>query len=185
MPNGRIHVDFLGPEDHGLTGRLGLTGAPGRWRPGLDSASDDLVRDDLLRLRDYYGARVLVTLLEEFEMKRLAIPELLPMARKVRLRSLWFPVPDVSVPSDLKATAVLVNRIVTHLSRGDTIVVHCRGGLGRSGTIAACCLVALGRAPRDAIRAVRAARQGAIEVQAQEDFVYRFASSPTAGDDSA
>ena len=71
-----IRVDFLAPESHGLPGRLGLTIAPGKWRPGLDHASDTLVRDDLLRLRDFYGAKVLVTLLEEFEMKKLAIPEL-------------------------------------------------------------------------------------------------------------
>ena len=75
-----IRVDFLAPESHGLPGRLGLTIAPGKWRPGLDHASDTLVRDDLLRLRDFYGAKLLVTLLEEFEMKKLAIPELLSTA---------------------------------------------------------------------------------------------------------
>ena len=75
MPDNSIHVDFLAPESHGLPGRLGLTIAPGKWRPGLDHASDTLVRDDLLRLRDFYRTKVLVTLLEEFEMRKLAIPE--------------------------------------------------------------------------------------------------------------
>jgi len=170
-----IRVDFLAHDSHGLPGRLGLTIAPGKWRPGLDHASDTLVRDDLLRLRDFYGAKVLVTLLEAFEMKKLAIPELLPTARRLRLRSLWFPIPDVTAPSDLEGAGRLVDAIVDAMSAGETVVVHCRGGLGRSGTIAACCLVAGGRAPVEAIELVRSARPGAVEVRDQEAFVERFA----------
>src|SRR5512137_1797030 len=178
MPDSSIRVDFLPPESHGLPGRLGLTIAPGKWRPGLDHASDALVRDDLARLRDQYGAKVLVTLLEEFEMKRLAIPELLPVARRMRFRVLWFPIPDVTAPADLPATAKLVGQIVDALTVGETVVVHCRGGLGRSGTIAACTLVATGRGPQEAIAMVRAARPGAVEVREQEEFVARFARTP-------
>ena len=183
MPDGSIHVDFIAPAAHGLPGRLGLTIAPGKWRPGLDSASDTLVRDDLLRLRDFHGAKVLVTLLEKFEMKRLAIPELLSVAEGLGIRSVWFPIPDVSVPSDLVATADLVDEILASMSRGNTVVVHCRGGLGRSGTIAACCLVTRGRPPADAIRLVRKARPGAVEAESQEEFVNRFARPRATGAD--
>jgi protein-tyrosine phosphatase len=175
MPDGLIRVVFVAPDAHGLPGRLGLTIAPGKWRPGLDHTSDTLVRDDLLRLRDFYGAKVLVTLLEEFEMQKLAIPELLTTARRLRLRTLWFPIPDVSVPSDLDGAVTLVDGIVERMSRGETVVVHCRGGLGRSGTIAACCLVTRGRSSTEAIRMVRSARPGAVEVESQVDFVAGFA----------
>lgn len=173
-----IHVDFLSQNSHGLPGRLGLTVAPGRWRPGLDARSDSLVRDDLVCLRDHHGVRLLVTLLEDFEMRVLAIPELLPTAKRLRLGSIWFPIPDVSVPSDLDATAHVVGKILDRMSEGKTVVVHCRGGIGRSGTIAACCLVARGRKPADAIKLVRASRPGAVEVQEQEEFVKRFARRP-------
>jgi protein-tyrosine phosphatase len=73
----------------------------------------------------------------------------------------------------MDATVVLVGAIVGHMTRGETVVVHCRGGLGRSGTIAACVLVARGRAPREAIHLVRNARPGAVEVADQEEFVAR------------
>jgi hypothetical protein len=176
VPSGPIQVDFLPRAAHGLRGALGLTIAPGRWRPGLDPASDTLVRDDLRRLRDDLGAEVLVTLLEELEMRRHGISSLLPAARRMRLESIWFPIPDVSIPASVDDTAVVVDQVLGHVSGGRTVVVHCLGGLGRSGTIAACCLTRLGREPREAIELVRAARPGAVEVPSQVDFVARFAA---------
>jgi len=173
MPDAPIHVDFLDLDSHGLPGRLGLTVAPGRWRAGLDSASDTLVRDDLLQLRDVHGAKVLVTLLEDFEMTKLGISQLLPTAKRLRLQSIWFPIPDMTAPSDVAATVALVEAIVGHMAKGETVVVHCRGGLGRSGTVAACVLVARGRSPHEAIRLVRSARPGAVEMADQEAFVAR------------
>ena len=53
------------------------------------------------------------------------------------------------------------------LRDGFSIVVHCKGGLGRAGTVAARLLIELGMEPREAVRQVRAARPGAIETEAQ------------------
>lgn len=175
FPANAIRVDFLAQESHGLPGRLGLTIAPGKWRDGLDPSSDTLIRDDLVRLRDLHGATLLVTLTEELEMRRLGISRLLPTARRLGLRTLWLPIPDVSVPRDTDEVAPAVERILEAMRRGETVVVHCRGGLGRSGTIAACCLVACGRGAGEAIALVRAARPGAVEIPQQEAFVSRFA----------
>jgi ADP-ribosyl-[dinitrogen reductase] hydrolase len=85
-----------------------------------------------------------------------------------------FPIPDVSVPADGHALRQLVDRIVWRLRQGRTAVVHCKGGLGRSGTVAAAVLVLLGEEPRRAIARVRAARRGAIETFAQEAAVENF-----------
>ena len=54
---------------------------------------------------------------------------------------------------------------------GFNVVVHCKGDLGRAGTIAARLLTELGRHPEDAIAQVRSVRTGAIETRAQEDYV--------------
>jgi protein-tyrosine phosphatase len=70
-----------------------------------------------------------------------------------------------------------VARILACLAARETIVIHCVGGLGRTGTIAACCLAALGQSPEYAIDAVRAARPGAIQTSFQERFVPRFAAA--------
>ncbi|MGN6818061.1 MAG: ADP-ribosylglycohydrolase family protein, partial [Sphingomonas sp.] len=57
------------------------------------------------------------------------------------------------------------------LRDGFDIVVHCKGGLGRAGTIAARLMVELGVPPSTAVSEVRAARPGAIETDAQLNYV--------------
>jgi ADP-ribosyl-[dinitrogen reductase] hydrolase len=61
------------------------------------------------------------------------------------------------------------------------VLLHCRGGLGRSGTIAARLLVELGENPRVAIDRVRRARHGAIETPAQEAHVLSCVAIPRPG----
>lgn len=62
------------------------------------------------------------------------------------------------------------------LRNGSDVLVHCRGGLGRAGTIAARLLIELGMPPKTAIERVRAVRPGAIETRAQEEYVLAIAS---------
>ncbi len=78
------------------------------------------------------------------------------------------------VPADMEATRRLVARMLAAVQRGEIVVVHCWGGLGRAGTIAACCLVARGVLPARAISLVRAARPGAVQSPEQERFVREF-----------
>lgn len=93
------------------------------------------------------------------------------------------PIRDVSVP-DAKfeakwATAGLELR--TCLRRGGSILIYCRGGLGRTGAIAARLLVELGMDPQGAIDAVRRVRPGAIQTPEQALYVFgcrRVADEP-------
>jgi ADP-ribosyl-[dinitrogen reductase] hydrolase len=64
------------------------------------------------------------------------------------------------------------------LAAGQGVVIHCRMGLGRTGTIAARMLVEAGVPADAAIAAVRAARPGTIETAAQEGHVRRFGAGP-------
>ncbi|MGR3178047.1 MAG: dual specificity protein phosphatase 23 [Candidatus Anammoxibacter sp.] len=55
------------------------------------------------------------------------------------------------------------------------IVVHCDGGMGRTGTILAIYLVsAKGYSAKDAISEVRKKRPGSIETREQEDVIYKY-----------
>jgi len=55
------------------------------------------------------------------------------------------------------------------------VLVHCLGGLGRTGTMAAAYWIARGLGAADAIARVRAARPGAIESPEQRKILEEFA----------
>ena len=74
----------------------------------------------------------------------------------------------------------VVRAVVAELRSGRGVVVHCRGGTGRTGTVIACALAALGM-PEDAVmgymKCVNAARgrsDGWPESDWQRDQVGRF-----------
>ena len=90
----------------------------------------------------------------------------------------WYhlPIVDVSVPDDAFETAWVYAglRLRAHLRAGRNVLVHCRGGLGRSGTIVGRLLVELGWTPVEAVSMVRVQRRGAIETTQQECHVLQI-----------
>jgi protein-tyrosine phosphatase len=60
----------------------------------------------------------------------------------------------------MEAFEPIVDRVLAHLLSGDSVLCHCRGGVGRAGLLACCLLLAAGicGSPRDAIVLVRKRR---------------------------
>ena len=92
-------------------------------------------------------------------------------------RSAGFRSPDVDAPpSGLhdpfpRAGQVILNDVAA----GRTVVIHCRGGIGRPASWPRRA-VALGHPPGEAIELVRSARPGAVEVTVQEEWVEAVAA---------
>jgi len=169
-----ILVDFLTTDATGLPGSIGMTLAPGKCNHGMAYRWMRNLELDLARLQETYRVDVLVTLLEAHEMPQLQIANLLSRVEDYGMRSRWFPIPDFGTPPALPEFSLLVQEILTLARQGETVVVHCKAGLGRSGLVSAACLVALGYASDEAFRQVRRVRPGTIETPEQEAFVEAF-----------
>jgi hypothetical protein len=161
-------------------GRIGITFCPGKhddaaatgaWARDLDADLDAIVA---------WGARLVLTLAAPAELVALQVPDLGAQVRRRGLDWRHLPIADYSVPTDAFETQWRRDGadIRALLTRGADVVVHCRGGLGRAGMIAARLLVELGVAPDEAIREVRRARAGAIETPAQLALVRQTKTAP-------
>lgn len=156
------------------SGMLGLTLCPGkkdrprRWNRDLEAD---------LRAIQAWGASLVVTLIEDHEFSLLGVSPLGERARSQGMDWLHLPIRDVDVPDDRFETGWRQHGPAIHqrLDGGERILIHCRGGLGRTGLVAGLILVERGVAPRDAILRVRAVRPHAIETRDQEHYVLNFA----------
>jgi protein-tyrosine phosphatase len=117
-----------------------------------------------------------VTLVEDHEMQYYGVVGLRSALREAGLRSIGFPVRDTLPPEDMSATRTLCSEILGWLGEGKNVLIHCIGGWGRSGTIAACLLCHQGYDARTAIGLVRTARHPrCVESYEQEQFVASYA----------
>ena len=154
-------------------GRIGMTFCPGKHDPtAMTGPWDRDMHTDIAAIV-HWGAVALVTLMESYELDLLGVSGL---GDAVLAQGLdWYhpPIQDVSVPTAAfeEQWTDVGETLRTRLLEGQSIVVHCRGGLGRTGLVAARLLIELGEKPVVALQRVRAARPGAVETVEQERYV--------------
>lgn len=156
-------------------GRIGITFCPGKrdlfahtgaWERDLGIDLDAI---------HAWGAKLVLTLVEPAELKELKVPQLGHEIKRRGIEWRHLPIADYSVPTkSFEEQWLTQGREIRELLRkGDDVLVHCKGGLGRAGMIAARLLAELGMDPEEAIHAVRRVRKGAIETPSQLALVRR------------
>jgi protein-tyrosine phosphatase len=139
-------------------------------RPGANLS----VEADLATLK-HFGIQTLVSMMEPKEAAWMHLQNEGPLAEKLGMRFLCYPIPDTQVPQGLGAFRRFVEGLAQRLRDGERVGVHCRGSIGRSTVAAACTLMHLGWKPGDALEAIRRARGLPVpDTQAQEDWIYRY-----------
>ena len=183
-----LPIDWLEPAQLGdtLPGRLGLTILPGKRGTSFRYPGRVYQRDldgDFALLREA-GVRRLILLVEDAELRHWSDPEIVERGSASGVEVLRHPIPDGRAPSNGDEMRAILAEIREGRAAAN-VAVACMGGVGRTGTVAACALVDAGMAPEDAIATVRAVRHPtAVETDEQERFVSDFAVDPQAGERS-
>lgn len=121
--------------------------------------------EDALALLHTLGIRVLLTL---------SVEPLSPaLLEKYALHCEHLPLADFTAPTLEQVTQAIALLNELH-SQSIPVVVHCGAGLGRTGTILTCYLVAQGHTAPTAIAQVRALRPGSIETPEQEEVIAAY-----------
>ena len=158
-------------------GLIGMTLCPGKHASSAFGTA--WARDLALDLNAVvdWGATSLVSLVERHELSAFRVSNLGEAAEEAGLEWHHLPIKDVHIPDERfeRRWPYSGHVLRRRLQSGERIVLHCRGGLGRTGTIAARLAIELGETPQTALRRVREARKGAVETHEQEAYVLQKA----------
>jgi protein-tyrosine phosphatase len=140
----------------------------------LRPRGEDWLEDELLRMKRG-GIETLVSLLEKNEAVLLGLENEGPLAERIGLHFLSYPIPDVHVPPDPASFHAFVADLADRVRAGEHIGVHCRGSIGRATVTAACTLIELGWTPKAALAAIESARGCAVpDTREQEGWILRY-----------
>lgn len=159
-------------------GRIGMTICPGK-HSATSLSGHGWARDlptDLQAIKGWGGNVLVATLMETWELKQYQVPQLGQEVEAAGMRWFHLPIVDGRAPDiawDL-AWETHGKSIRTALHEGQSVLIHCLGGRGRTGTLAARLLMEFGDSANTAISKVRAARDGMIETADQEQYLYQL-----------
>ena len=119
---------------------------------------------------------IVVSLLASEEAASIGLADEAAVMNEAGISFESIPTPDFGVLDDYRQAQAVVSELVQHLNAGQTAVVHCRGGIGRSSTIAAVALTQLGLEPNEAMELIADARGLRVpETQTQRLWVHGYA----------
>ncbi|WP_211259139.1 ADP-ribosylglycohydrolase family protein [Dyella japonica] len=165
-------------------GKIGITFCPGKKQSMAMSGRWDRDLDTDLAAIKAWGATHLVTLIAPWEFEELGVTELPQRARAHGIHWHYAPILDGHIPGLLPEGAdpsvwfdgvwpSILPQLRLALQRGEGVVVHCKGGLGRAGTVAA--LILTDQEPQcsamELMWRIREARPHAIETVIQENYL--------------
>lgn len=123
------------------------------------------------------GANAVLTLMSREEMQRNQVTDLPLLCAELNLQWFHLPIEDDHAPEREFNSAWQTSKVQIHalLEAGKSIAIHCKGGSGRTGLVAALILLERGLALDEVIEQVRAIRPNALQVPAHQVYINQIA----------
>ncbi|MFQ3317037.1 MAG: protein-tyrosine phosphatase [Candidatus Poseidoniaceae archaeon] len=158
------------------SGLVGITLCPGKIQ--ANSMSGGWHRDLALDVESLVKSNIstIVSLITSKEMTELRVESLGEEIKQHGIEWIHLPLKDRTVPDDdwISSYLEILPRLIEKIRRGERVVFHCKGGLGRSGTAVAMLIHYRGHSMEHAVRWVRRIRgEDAIE-SIQVEFLFEW-----------
>ncbi len=118
---------------------------------------DDWLEDEINHLKNN-EVGVLVSLLERDEIYDLKLDSEEHICRTKNITYIHFPIPDRDIPKQNGDTDKLISTLTKKIDEGQSVVIHCRMGIGRSSIIAASVLLKYKLKAKDIIENISSIR---------------------------
>jgi protein-tyrosine phosphatase len=139
---------------------------------------NDWLEDDLAELRAG-GIDILISFLAEDEAEELGLREEGPIATRLGMEFISYPIPDRTVPGDLEGFRELIAWLAKAVRAGKCIGAHCRACIGRSTVLIASLMIALGADPEVALYQIEEARGWMVpDTPEQRHWILNFQPEP-------
>ena len=114
----------------------------------------------------------IISLTEQKEIEDLGANDFISFIEKEKIPLLHFPIKDFGTVDQQREFLwePISKNILKKVNNGDRILLHCRGGCGRSGMIVLRIMIEFGEDPEEALERLRKIRPCAVETEAQENW---------------
>jgi atypical dual specificity phosphatase len=155
------------PEEYTSPGMLSMSMLPGRTDIGHSLNND-------LKVLAGAGISHIVALIRDEEFSTYGVPNLFMDYEEFGFQVKHMPITDMGTATVHEMSDLLI-WLSVQLKDSRRVLVHCAGGLGRTGLVVGCYLRTQGLSADSAIAEVRRIRSPlAIETKAQEDFIRHY-----------
>jgi len=161
-------------------GRLGLTFCPGKkQQTAMTGAWDRDLGLDLQAVKTW-GAHGVLTLLEPAELVALGVPTLGPSIQQQGMSWHHIYLPNDAVPDAEYMRKWQAGKAAMHqqLNKGESLLIHCMGGIGRTAMCAAMLLIERGVPAQTAMDSISAVRDEVFCVPEQVAFIRQYRPQP-------
>lgn len=118
---------------------------------------DDWLEEEIIKLKRQING-VWVSLLEPHETSELGLRQQASLCSKYELEFINFPIVDRGVPEKGSKVDRLIEQLSSRIQGGESVVIHCRMGIGRSSIIAASILLLHGFKTDHVLQKITSAR---------------------------
>lgn len=145
-------------------GRLIFTPCPGTKGVGLASSISQLHQA---------GADAVVTMMTDEELARFEVTSLPDVVRQRGMAWFHFPVEDDAAPGQAfeQSWQTHKSQVLSLIGQGRCVAIHCRGGSGRTGLMAAVILRELGLDEARATALVKGLRPNSLKLPAHTEYL--------------